>query len=119
MTGKYAVITGGTQGLGEAVARLMAARGAAGLTICGRNKDKGSAVAADLTGNGCPTQYVQADLARVEFTARARVHVDELGIQPYLGRWRLDLRRDEDAWKLIAATELNGPAAAMPLPPGF
>ena len=62
---------------------------------------------------------IEADLARVEFTARARVHVDELGIQPYLGRWRLDLRRDDDAWKLITATELNGPAAAMPLPPGF
>ena len=30
--GKVAAITGGTQGVGEAVARLLAARGAAGLT---------------------------------------------------------------------------------------
>ena len=35
-TGKVAVITGGAQGLGEASARLMAARGAAGLVLVDR-----------------------------------------------------------------------------------
>ena len=64
--GQYAVITGGTQGMGEAVARLFAARGAAGLVICGRNKAKGEAVAASLTKGGCKTLYVEADLAEVE-----------------------------------------------------
>jgi hypothetical protein len=64
--GQYAVITGGTQGMGEAVARLFARRGAAGLVICGRNRAKGEAVAADLTKGGCKTVYVEADLAKVE-----------------------------------------------------
>ena len=64
--GRYAVVTGGTQGLGEAVARLFAERGAAGLVICGRNAERGEAVAADITGRGCPTRFVRADLARVE-----------------------------------------------------
>jgi NAD(P)-dependent dehydrogenase (short-subunit alcohol dehydrogenase family) len=64
--GQYAVITGGTQGMGEAVARLFARRGAAGLVICGRNKTKGDAVAADLTKGGCKTHYVEADLTKVE-----------------------------------------------------
>jgi NAD(P)-dependent dehydrogenase (short-subunit alcohol dehydrogenase family) len=64
--GQYAVITGGTQGMGEAVARLFAARGAAGLVICGRNKTKGEAVAGSLTKAGCKTLYVEADLAEVE-----------------------------------------------------
>jgi NAD(P)-dependent dehydrogenase (short-subunit alcohol dehydrogenase family) len=64
--GQYAVITGGTQGMGEAVARLFAARGAAGLVICGRNKAKGDAVAASLSKAGCKTHYVEADLAKVE-----------------------------------------------------
>jgi len=64
--GQYAVVTGGTQGMGEAVARLLARRGAAGLVICGRNKAKGDAVAADLTKGGCTTHYVEADLATVD-----------------------------------------------------
>jgi len=64
--GQYAVITGGTQGMGEAVARLFAARGAAGLVVCGRNKAKGGAVAGALSKGGCKTLYVEADLAKVE-----------------------------------------------------
>jgi NAD(P)-dependent dehydrogenase (short-subunit alcohol dehydrogenase family) len=64
--GQYAVVTGGTQGMGEAAARLLARRGAAGLVVCGRNKAKGETVAADLTRAGCKTLYVEADLARVE-----------------------------------------------------
>jgi NAD(P)-dependent dehydrogenase (short-subunit alcohol dehydrogenase family) len=45
LAGKVAAITGGTQGLGEAVARLFAARGAAGLAICGRSVEQGEAIA--------------------------------------------------------------------------
>jgi NAD(P)-dependent dehydrogenase (short-subunit alcohol dehydrogenase family) len=63
--GKVAAITGGTQGLGEAIARLLAARGAAGLAICGRNVERGEMVAREISGTGCPTEYVHADLARL------------------------------------------------------
>ena len=64
--GRFAVVTGGTQGLGEATARLFAERGAAGIVICGRNEDRGEAVARDLTQGGCPSHFVTADLASVE-----------------------------------------------------
>jgi NAD(P)-dependent dehydrogenase (short-subunit alcohol dehydrogenase family) len=63
--GKVAAITGGTQGLGEAIARLFAARGAAGIAICGRNVERGEQVAREISGSGCPTEYVHADLARL------------------------------------------------------
>jgi NAD(P)-dependent dehydrogenase (short-subunit alcohol dehydrogenase family) len=62
-TGKYAVVTGSTQGVGEAVARLLAARGAAGIVICGRNKARGKAVAKELATVGCEAHFVAADLA--------------------------------------------------------
>ena len=66
MDGRIAVVTGGTQGLGEAVATLFALRGAEGLVICGRNADNGQRVAARLFALGRPTHFVQADLALVD-----------------------------------------------------
>lgn len=66
LSGRYAVITGGTQGLGETTARLFAKRGAAGLVICGRNIERGERVASEISGSGCPTEFVHADLADVD-----------------------------------------------------
>ncbi len=67
MDGKIAVVTGGTQGLGAAVARLFAERGAAGIVICGRNAVRGEAVAAAVNDEtGCDVRFVRADLAKVE-----------------------------------------------------
>ena len=63
--GKLAIITGGTQGIGEATARLFAARGAAGLIVCGRNSERGQAIAADLSAGGCHTRFVQMDLENI------------------------------------------------------
>src|SRR4051812_27532456 len=68
LDGKVAIITGGTPGLGETVARTFAARGAAGLVICGRNAEQCRKVSADLTKAGCKTEYVKADLANVDET---------------------------------------------------
>jgi NAD(P)-dependent dehydrogenase (short-subunit alcohol dehydrogenase family) len=64
--GKIALVTGSTQGLGEAIAReLIGQRMIDGLVICGRNADQGQRVAAEFTGLGCRTKYVPADLGQV------------------------------------------------------
>jgi NAD(P)-dependent dehydrogenase (short-subunit alcohol dehydrogenase family) len=65
--GKVAVITGGAQGLGAAVAALMAERGAKGIVICARSKEKGEAKARELSETtGTQVHFVAADLSRVE-----------------------------------------------------
>lgn len=69
--GKVAVITGGTQGLGAAIARQFAKAGAAGLVIVGRGLDKGQAVATSITNDtGVPVLMVAADLEKVEDVQR-------------------------------------------------
>ena len=64
--GKVAVVTGGTQGLGAAVASHLAQVGAAGIVTCGRSAAKGNAVAARIRAEtDCEIRFVEADLARV------------------------------------------------------
>jgi NAD(P)-dependent dehydrogenase (short-subunit alcohol dehydrogenase family) len=66
LDGKIAVITGGTQGLGEVTAKLFARRGASGIIICGRNAERGKLVCEDLIALGTPTLFVKADLGSVD-----------------------------------------------------
>jgi NAD(P)-dependent dehydrogenase (short-subunit alcohol dehydrogenase family) len=61
-----AVITGGTQVLGLAVARRLAREGAAGIVISGRRTALGESAAAEICALGTRCLYVQADVAKAE-----------------------------------------------------
>jgi NAD(P)-dependent dehydrogenase (short-subunit alcohol dehydrogenase family) len=63
--GTRAVITGGTQGLGLAVARRLAVEGAPQIVISGRNAEKGARAAAEISRLGTDCRFVQADVARI------------------------------------------------------
>lgn len=77
MDGKIGVVTGGTQGLGAAVARQLAEAGCGGIVICGRNAQKGEAVAKAITEEtGVPVRFVAADLAKVADCRRVVAEAD-------------------------------------------
>jgi NAD(P)-dependent dehydrogenase (short-subunit alcohol dehydrogenase family) len=66
LDGKIGIITGGTQGLGAAIARRFAEAGAAGMVICGRSVAKGEAVSRRIADEtGADTRFVAADLGEV------------------------------------------------------
>ena len=65
LDGKTAVVTGATQGLGEAIAHLFADRGCANMVITGRNAERGAKVKAALEAKGVKTVFVQSDLTKL------------------------------------------------------
>ena len=67
MDQKVCVIAGATQGLGAAIARRLAAAGAAAIVVTGRNESRGAAVAEGIAAtSGVPALFVRGDLASVE-----------------------------------------------------
>lgn len=78
LSGKIAVITGASQGLGEAIAREFAARGLASAVLTGRDETRGKAVAADLAGQGCRAEFIVADLASPADVAKIVPAADRL-----------------------------------------
>ena len=66
LKGKVALVTGSTQGLGEAIAHLFADRGAAGLVISGRHKERGGQVKKALESKGVKAHFVAADLGLMD-----------------------------------------------------
>ncbi len=70
------VVTGSTQGIGEAIAVALASEGAAGIVICGRNEANGARVKASLEEMGTDAEYVPADLASPEDCRRVVASCD-------------------------------------------
>ena len=64
--GKVALITGSTQGVGEAVARRLAREGADGIVVCGRNEERGRTVAKSLADAGTSAVFSPVELGDVE-----------------------------------------------------
>jgi len=79
LTGKVAVVTGGTQGVGAAIARQFTQLGASAVVICGRNQEKGTKVAERLSGESeTKVDFVRADLSNVEDCRNVIATADKL-----------------------------------------
>ncbi|MGG5889364.1 SDR family oxidoreductase [Falsiroseomonas sp. HC035] len=69
LAGRRILVTGGTQGIGEGIARAAAEAGASAICITGRDTTRGAQVVEALRGLGAAAHFVQADLADAEATA--------------------------------------------------
>ena len=68
-TGRTALVTGSTGGLGVAVAHALAAEGAH-VIVTGRSAERGDAVVADIRAKGGSARFVAADLSAGESAVR-------------------------------------------------
>lgn len=59
-----AIISGGTQGLGLAVAKVMAQQGCTAIIVTGRNAQKGDAAAAEISKLGTVCHYIECDVGK-------------------------------------------------------
>ena len=75
--GGVALITGGSQGLGYAVAERLISEGAAGLLLVGRDPVKGVAAAASLSSLDCRAEFLAADLAHSDACDEVVATLDE------------------------------------------
>mmetsp|Transcript_10336 Transcript_10336/g.30460 ORF Transcript_10336/g.30460 Transcript_10336/m.30460 type:complete len:282 (-) Transcript_10336:58-903(-) len=66
VSGRVFVITGGTQGLGLAIARLLKGRGASGMVLVARSENRGELACAELSDESCGVGYISADLGKAE-----------------------------------------------------
>lgn len=112
--GKVALVAGGSLGIGEAAARLLARRGAAVL-ICGRRQDAVDAAVASMQGEDLTVAGIPADVSRADdmrrFVTEARERfggvdflVNSAGIQTY----GTVTETDEDLWDRTLDVNLKG-----------
>ena len=115
LTGKNALVTGSTRGIGRAIAQSLAEAGAR-VAIVGRDQARAEAVAAEV-GNGaqgfaCDVSDVAQVTALVEAVEKAFGGVDILVNNAGLTRDNIMLRLKDDDWDAVINANLRGAFAS-------
>lgn len=113
-TGQVALITGASQGIGEAIAERLASEGC-NLVLGSRRKDACEQVAERLAPYGVDIAAVQMDVGDPESVSAAVggvlerfEHLDALINNAGITRDNLLLRLDSDDWDAVLRTDLTG-----------
>ena len=114
LSGKVALVTGASQGIGESIAKALAAAGAH-VVVAARREDKASSVAQAIAAAGGSAEALRLDVADpasvssafksvVEKHGKLDVLVNNAGITDD----GLILRMSKDSWDKVIATDLTG-----------
>ncbi|HEX2757734.1 MAG TPA: SDR family NAD(P)-dependent oxidoreductase, partial [Thermoanaerobaculia bacterium] len=114
LEGKVALVTGGSQGIGESIANALGAAGAH-VVVAARSEDKAAAVAQAITSSGGRAEALRLDVADpasvsaafkaiVEKHGKLDILVNNAGITDD----GLILRMSKESWDKVLATDLTG-----------
>jgi 3-oxoacyl-[acyl-carrier protein] reductase len=117
LTGKVALVTGGSRGLGRAIALAFARQGADVAVNYRGNSEAAEEAASEIRGLGRRASVIQGDTSagREACEAIVKVAFDELGSISILvnnagiTRDNLLMRMDADEWDAVITTNLAGP----------
>jgi len=114
LSGRIALVTGGSRGIGEAIARLLADRGAE-VIIAARGLERARQVASEIAGAGGAASALELDVADREAVDRIvggvvkeRGRVDLLVNNAGITRDNLALRMKPGDWDAVLDTNLRG-----------
>ena len=112
--GKAALVTGGSRGIGRAIALRLAAEGAA-VAVCARNVEAAEGVAAEIAAAGGKSLALRADVAvadqvkeLVGVTLEGLGGLDILVNNAGITRDNLLMRMSEEEWDQVLETNLKG-----------
>ncbi len=117
LTGKTALVTGGSRGLGRAIARALAGQGADVAINYRGNAEAAEEVAQQITGLGRRAITIQGDTSEGREACEAMVKaalgefgsIDILVNNAGITRDNLIMRMDAEEWDTVIDTNLSGP----------